>query len=75
MSVEIGYTAKQIRAVNTAIASLIGGAQSATITHAGGTESYTRSNLPALQAWRKELMREFSITQGRMRRRVAPDFS
>lgn len=75
MSVEIGYTTRQIRAVNTAIAQLIAGAQAATITHAGGTESYTRAQLPALQSWRTQLMREFSVTQGRMRRRVSPDFS
>lgn len=75
MSTRADQTRELLRAVTAAIReALTSGAQSASLSVGGATQSVQRYSLEQLRAMRAELLRELALTVGRGRRRVAPTY-
>lgn len=76
-SQKIANLRERVAKVDAAIDELVGGAQSATVSTAGASQSYTRVDFDKLRAWRRSLLAQIrSLRDGLpvRRRRVFMDF-
>ena len=74
MGNDLTYNQSMLLCVRKAIKEAVeSGAQSATLSSVGGSESYTRLSLAALREMEKDCERKVAAEGGPMRR-VAPDF-